>query len=197
MAASKLRIVSKGRSQRLRVGFERSGSAAVMVSGRNGTVGMSTYQWGYLDGPCAGCYAAELGTFYVSQRPRLVDGVSKDDTTRRGEGNLHGSASFMATLGSALECSLLASFSADVSWRSSLLDPCDLSDRKLKDLDLRVWATGLCVTGGVCLGGACLEGGCWCAGRYCCCCCCGGGGCWYWLGCPCCCCSCWYCCWCC
>ena len=69
--------------------------------------------------------------------------------------DLHGSASFMATLGSALECSLLASFSADVSWRSSLLDPCDLSDRKLKDLDLRVWVTGFfCVTGGVCLGGA-------------------------------------------
>lgn len=79
MAASKLRIVSKGRSQRLRVGFERSGSATVMVSGRNVTVGMATYQWGCPDGPCAGCYAAEPGTFCVSQRPRLVDGISKDD----------------------------------------------------------------------------------------------------------------------
>jgi hypothetical protein len=36
MAASKLRIVSRGRSQRLRVGFERSGSAVVTLAACHG-----------------------------------------------------------------------------------------------------------------------------------------------------------------
>ena len=50
----------------------------------------------------------------------------------RPQGGQHsqGSASFMASVGSALLWSLLASFSADVSWRA--LDPFDL---KLKALD--------------------------------------------------------------
>lgn len=64
---------------------------------------------------------------------------------------LLGSASFMASVGSALLCSLLASFSADVSVKSSLLLPAlllpalfwDLSDRKLKALDF-----GRCLCGG-------------------------------------------------
>ena len=53
----------------------------------------------------------------------------------------------MASVGSALLCSLLASFSADVSCRSILWvpEPCDLSDRKLKVLDfLGLWLGRCC-----------------------------------------------------
>jgi hypothetical protein len=74
-----------------------------------------------------------------------------------------GSASFMASVGSALLCSRLASFSADVSCRSVLWvpEPWDLSDRKLKLLDFRVCAAGLCCAVDVCLGGKYCGGICW------------------------------------
>jgi uncharacterized membrane protein YdcZ (DUF606 family) len=70
----------------------------------------------------------------------------------------------MASVGSALLCSLLASFSADVSCKSILWllpEPRDLSDRKLNALDFLV---GLCV-------------GCCCAEDVCC-----GEACWTWCG---------------
>jgi hypothetical protein len=68
-----------------------------------------------------------------------------------------GSASCIANVGSALLCSLLASFSADVSCKS-ILWLLDLSDLKLKDRDFLDCGAG---RGGseriwdACCGGAC------------------------------------------
>lgn len=74
-------------------------------------------------------------------------------------GNSQGSASCMASLGSALLCNLLASFSACVSRKSILWLPelRDLSDLKLKALD---FLAGLCCAGwdwGVFCGRACWN----------------------------------------
>ena len=98
-----------------------------------------------------------------SRQPRLHSMVSNRTKRRAGiRVNAQGSASFMARVGSALLCSLLASFSADVSCKSVLwvLEPRDLSDRKLKLLDFRVCAAGLCCEVGVCFGGKCCGGIC-------------------------------------
>jgi hypothetical protein len=75
---------------------------------------------------------------------------------------VQGSASCMASVGSALLCSRLAFFSADVSCKSILWllpEPRDLSDLKLKVLDFLGFSAGFCCV--ECNWGAGCGGACW------------------------------------